>query len=100
MLIRTGENRCARSPSSEADLTTEGGMSPRARRTSPEGGVSPRARRPHSRGSLALEQGGPRPRGRLAALPWWAVGATTVSIVLCACVRFEVSLRFVFFCRF
>jgi hypothetical protein len=73
-------------PSGEADLT--------------RGGVSPRARRPRSRGSLALERGGPRPRGRLAALPWWAVGATTVSIVLCVCVRLEVSLRFAFFCRF
>jgi hypothetical protein len=29
-------------------------------------------------------------------LPWWAVGATTVWIVLCTCVRLEVSLRFAF----
>jgi hypothetical protein len=55
---------------------------------------------PRPRGGLALERGGPRPRGRLAALPWWAVGATTVSIVLCACVRLEVSLRFAFSFRF
>jgi hypothetical protein len=73
MLVRTGGNRCVRRPSSEADLT-RGGVSPRARRTSPE--------------------------GRFAALPRWAVGATTVPVVLCACVRLEVSLRFAFFAGF
>jgi hypothetical protein len=48
----------------------------------------------------ALERGGPRPRGCFAVLPWWAAGATMVTIVLCACYRFEVSSRFAFFAGF
>jgi hypothetical protein len=48
----------------------------------------------------ALERGGPRPRGRFVALPWWATGATAVAVVLCACVRLEVSLCFAFFAGF
>jgi heme exporter protein D len=34
--------------------------------------------------------------GRFAALPWLAVGATMVWIVLGACVRLEVSFHFAF----
>jgi hypothetical protein len=83
MLVRMGGNRCAREPSSEADIA-RGGVSPRARRTSPEG-------------ASVLERGGPCSRGRFAVSPWWAAGATRVTIVLCACVRVEVSLRFAFF---
>jgi hypothetical protein len=31
----------------------------------------------------ALERGGTRPRGLLAALPWWATGATAVALRVC-----------------
>jgi hypothetical protein len=40
---------------------------------------------PRPRRRLTLERGGPRPRGRLAALPWWATGATAVAVALRVC---------------
>jgi hypothetical protein len=55
---------------------------------------------PRPSGRLALERGGPRPRWCFAVLPWWAAGATMVTIVLCTCVRLEVSLCFAFFAGF
>jgi hypothetical protein len=64
MIVRTGGDRCARSPRARRTLledasdprarrtSPEGGMSPRARRTSPEGASSPRARRTSPEGAL------------------------------------------------
>jgi hypothetical protein len=92
----------------------EGGVSPRARRTPPKGGREPSSEADLTRGGREpsseadLTRGGVWPSseadfargGRFAALPWLAVGATTLWIVLCACVRLEVSLHFAFFAGF
>jgi hypothetical protein len=51
MLVRTGGDRCARSPRARRTLL-EDASDPRARWTSPEGDVSPRARRTSPEGAL------------------------------------------------
>jgi hypothetical protein len=74
-------------PSSEAVLA-EGGLSPRARRTSLEGASRPRARRTPLVGASNPRARRTPPEGASAVPPWRAAGVTRVVVVSCMCFRF------------
>jgi hypothetical protein len=71
-------------PSSEVDLTRGGGREPSSEADLTRGGREPLSEADLARGGALL---------RYLGGPW---GPTTVWIVLCACVRLEVSLCFAF----
>jgi hypothetical protein len=73
----------------ERDDPRRGGLSPRARRTSPGGGVlSPQVRRVLLVGASNPQARRTPPEGASTVPPWRAAGATKVVIVSCVCFRF------------
>jgi hypothetical protein len=72
---------------------------PRARRSPLEGDVNPRAGRSPLEGGVDLERGGACSREPLTGPLRWAVGATAVWVVPCACALSERCFVLVF-CRF